>query len=496
MAANKTNNTIQALWVAIGSLCAFGVTLISTMILSRYFDKTDYGTYRQVLYVYQTLLIVFTLGLPKAYAYFLPRVEDCYAKSLINKITRIFYLLGGVFSVLLFIFAPQIAAALKNPDLTSALRIFSPVPFLMLPTMGIEGIYAAYQKNRYMALYNVLTKSLILLCVALPVLFFNGSYKEALMGFVAASFVSFLVATYMKSWCVRGKGAKPTAITNRDIFRFSLPLLFASLWGILTQSADSFFISRFFGTDVFAEFSNGSLQLPFVGMIIGACSTVLMPLFSKKVHENADPKTEILPVWRNVFEKVIKITYPLIVFFLFYATEIMVILYGLEYESSGIFFRINICVNIFTVISYFPILISIGAFKYYKDAHMWRAIVITVLQYFSVKLFNNPYLVVVLSSIGNILMIVAFTYYTANYFKVRVLDVVPMRLCVNILLSSIIILFIANWIYSYCNVNSFRLFDITLMFFVYAIIYAIWTYIAKIEYMSIISPILSKLNQK
>ena len=77
MTVNKSNNTIQAAWVALGSLFAFGFSIVSSIILSRYFDKTDYGTYKQVIYVYHTLLIVFTLGLPKTYSYFLPRTNDC-----------------------------------------------------------------------------------------------------------------------------------------------------------------------------------------------------------------------------------------------------------------------------------------------------------------------------------------------------------------------------------------------------------------------------------
>ena len=78
----ETNNTEQAAWVGLGSLCSFGFALVSSAILSRYFNKADYGTYKQVMYVYTTLLTVFTLGLPRAFSYFLPRVELCQAKEL------------------------------------------------------------------------------------------------------------------------------------------------------------------------------------------------------------------------------------------------------------------------------------------------------------------------------------------------------------------------------------------------------------------------------
>lgn len=66
---NGDSNTLQAFWIAIGSLFAFGFGIVSSMILSRYFPKEDYGTYKQVIYVYTTLLTVFTLGLPKAFSY-------------------------------------------------------------------------------------------------------------------------------------------------------------------------------------------------------------------------------------------------------------------------------------------------------------------------------------------------------------------------------------------------------------------------------------------
>ena len=148
---NKTNNTKQATWVALGSLFSFGFGIVSSMILSRYFDKGDYGTYKQVLFVYNTLLVVFTLGLPRAYSYFLPRVANEEAKSLIQKINTLFFLLGGVFSFLLFVGSSIIADLMNNENLEFALRIFSLVPLFMLPTMGLEAILATYKKTQFLA---------------------------------------------------------------------------------------------------------------------------------------------------------------------------------------------------------------------------------------------------------------------------------------------------------------------------------------------------------
>ena len=356
----STNNTKQAFWVALGSLFSFGFAIVSSMILSRFFDKGDYGTYKQVMYVYNTLLTVFTLGLPKAFSYYLPRVDISQANNLIKKITNIFFILGGIFSIFLFVCAGPIANFMNNEDLKEAIKIFSPVPLMMLPTMGLEGILSTFRKNKFMTLYTVVTRLFMLVCVATPVVFFNGGYIEAIWGFVISSFISFVLALYLKYMPVRGKGKEKCEITYNQIFKFSLPLLYASLWGILISSADQFFISRYFGNEVFAEFSNGSMELPFVGMIVGACATVLSPIFSRMSNEQVDPQKEILPIWKSVFEKSAKLIYPLVIYSIVFADIIMIILYGEQYECSATYFRIKSIIDFFRVIIYGPLIINIG----------------------------------------------------------------------------------------------------------------------------------------
>ena len=137
---NKKSNTIQAFWIALGQLIAVCLTIGSTMVLTRYMDKFNYGTYKQIFYVYTTLLSVFTLGLPKSYGYFLSRISKEEGKDFVNVMTKILVLSGLVFSILLFFCSPIIANILKNEELKTALRIFSPVPVFLMPTLGLEAI--------------------------------------------------------------------------------------------------------------------------------------------------------------------------------------------------------------------------------------------------------------------------------------------------------------------------------------------------------------------
>jgi len=488
MKAKETNNTIQSFWISLGSLFAFGFGILSSMILSRYFPKDDYGTYNQVLYVYNTLLSVFTLGLPKAISYFLPRIPIDQAKKLIKKITNLFFLLGGSFSVVLFIFSPQIAVILKNPDLELALKVFSPVPFFMLPTMGLEGILATYRRTQFMAVYTVLNNVLKLLLVALPVILFKGGYIQAIIGFTIASFICFVVALYLKYLPVKNAGNEHCPISYREIFRFSLPLMYASLWGVIISSADQFFISRYFGAAVFAEFSNGALELPFVGMIVGATSTVLTPLFSKKIYENANPKKEILPVWISVFEKSVMIIYPLVLYFWFFADIVMVVLFGCIYENSGIYFRIKLIVNLFSMISYIGLILAIGANKFYANVHLAHAFLLITLEYICVKLFPSPYLITTISVICRIANIFAMLIFISKYFKIRLVELFPLKLMVQILVPSIFLLLILRFgliRLSFLN----NLLILIIGGILYFALFYLWSSYKKIDYISIIKPL-------
>ena len=487
---SKTNNTKQAAWITIGSLFSFGFAIVSSMILSRYFDKADYGTYKQVIFVYNTLLIVFTLGLPRAYSYFLPRTSNDEAKSVIKKINNLFFILGGVFSLLLFLNSRFIAEFLNNDDLKTAIKIFSPVPLFMLPTMGLEAILATYKKTQLLALYNILTRSISLACVCVPVIFWNGGYIDAIIGFSIASFISFLIALYFKFLPVKQYKEEPTSLTYKNIFDFSLPLFYASIWGLIIKSADQLFISRYFGTEVFAEFSNGAIELPFIGMIIGACSTVLSPIFSKLKHQEADVKKDFYPIWISVFKKSAMLIYPILLFCFFFSDVMMVLLYGEKYESSYIYFCIISATNFFTIIAYAPLIINIGKVKYYSNVHLVSALALVLLEYIAVKAGLSVYSIVIISTLCHLGRIFAMLYIVAKFFGLRFVDLFPFRTIIRIFIPSVIILICTRLLLIDLELSAISIFVIAGC--IYSLLFLLIAKVLKLDYISILKPLFNK----
>ncbi len=486
------SNTVQALWLGLGSISSYALSLISVVILSRYFEKPEYGTYRQIIYVYNTLLVVFSAGLPRVYAYFLPRTELAQGKDVVVKISRLLFLSGAAFSVVLFVFSGLIAKLLKNPELERGLRLFSPIPMMLLPTLGIEGIFSTYQKAHLIAVYNVLTRLFMLLCIVGPVILFHGTYVQAIYGWLAASLLCLLLAVYFQNLPFRGARHEKTSLGYKEIFSYSLPIAAASVWGIAIKAADQFFISRYFGPGVFADFSNGFMELPFVAMVSAATFTVLMPVFSKMVYDKSDVDN-IVVLWRNAFLKSAIVIYPLVIFCIPNARRLMILLYSDRYASSAIYFQISMAANFFNIIVFGSLLFAMGRTKFYSQVHMYMAAGEWLAGYLVIVAVGSPVAIAVLSVALTIVKIWIFIAYISRQISIGFFKLFPVGKLLPIVLHSAVVLAAAQFLVSRVlpGLDNFAALSVT--FSAFALILLLTARLAGLDYLLVLKPIKDRL---
>ena len=444
----KTSNFNQAVWLGVGQLSTTLLSFVSAAVLSRYFDKTDYGTYKQVLYIYTTLSSLFIIGLPSAFSYFLPRMNQNEQKSLINGINKIFIISGAAFSLLLFCCAGLIADILKNPDLTLAIRVFSPFPLFTLPTLGVECIYTALKKTRYVAYYSIASRIVSLIFILSPVIIFHSGYIGTIIGWGIANFIIFLIAMYMKNRPY--VGIKPELVPNmyKSIFDYCLPLVGAFLAGFGISSAGQFFISRYYGTAAFADFSNGNLSIPFVGMIASSIKSVLTPVISKAHHENNIGL--IASTYNNACKNAVMLIFPMLIFTFCFAESIMTFIYGTKYTSSAPFLRAYLLRDFCSAFPYYAILMAFGISKLYMNIHIAGAIFVWGLDCLATYVFHLPaYSMVVNDSMFHILgSIVVFSIiikkYKLNLFSSDLLKY-TLKILVNCIVCAVGTLYIISF---------------------------------------------------
>lgn len=448
---NSDSNFKQAFWLGISQFSAFALAIVSAAILSRYFDKAEYGTYKQVMYVYTTLQTIFTLGIPKVFSYFIPRLNIGQSKTLVKNLTILLSVLGGGFSITLYACSGLIGSLLNNPELDVALKIFSVVPLFTIPTMGVEGIYIAIRETKYITVFTVINKLITLLFVITPVLFFNGSYKSALIGWSIAHFITFLIALYLKNRPFRNTNPASVHGMYRTVFSYSLPLLAASFAGLFLHSANQFFISRYYGQVVFAEFTNGFITLPFIGMIAGSVKSVLLPIFSK-----SDAKgnlSDICTIYNNAVKQTATIIFPIVLFCMFNAEKIVTLLYGEQYAISKIYFQISLFRDIFDVLPYLSVLMAIGGSMVYLVFHIIFSILIWVVDFIIVWSNMPPTFIAIAYTSIHIIMILSFIIYIQKIKKISLISSNLIYYAFKIILHTTVVLTIISLAYQQIEHN-------------------------------------------
>ncbi len=428
----KESNTLQILWMSISSFCTFFLAIISSAFLSRYLAVFEYGTYKQIMYIYTTLLGIFTVGLPAAFSYFLPTVSLSEAKDISGRLTKMFFILGFIFSLFLYAGSPYIAAFMKNPSLSEGLKIFAITPLLLLPTIGVESIYIIAKKTQVIAIYHIVTKLLSILCIVLPVYLLKGNLHIALYGWVTASAFSLCIAIGLKYYIYKDVAMSQSDISFKTILSYCIPLMVASLYGLIINNADQIVISRVLGTETFAYYANGFIELPFIAMIVGPITAVFQPLFVKLYAEKK--YDEIIMFWNNMICKTIVIIYPILLFVFFFSNELMTLLYGVRYIASSGYFQIMQFVSLFSTLNFGLLLLSFGASKKYSNIHLLLAILIFPVEYLFAYLFGNGEAVAMASALLKVLKCLLFLYFSMRLLDTQLYKLIPLAYIMKIFL--------------------------------------------------------------
>jgi O-antigen/teichoic acid export membrane protein len=485
----KSSNFNQVLWLGIGQIGNYGITFLSTIILSRYLLKEDYGTFRQIIYIYMTLMAIFTFGFPTVFSYFIPKLTINQQKTLITSLNRVFLFLGASFSVFLYVFSSLIADLLKNPDLSIGLKLFSPFPLFTLPALGVEGIYTALRETKKVAFYQISTRLFMLLCTVLPVVFFKADFKLAIIGWGIASFISFLIAMYMKNKPYSSVHKEPIPDIFKTITGYTFPLLGAFIAGFFINSADQFYISRFYGTEAFADYSNGCISVPIVAIVAMSVKKVLLPVFSK-AHTKGEI-SDAIQIYINAVKKSIILLFPVIIFSIFFSKQIFILIYGTNYSTSDNYFRFYVIRDFLEILPYFTLFLSMGMTRIYFYIHLFGAFFVWFFGYIVVKSGLDASMIVLVRSMFYIL---SSGYALLYLYQKKNINLLPKLLFYQfliVLFHSIICAFLTSYIISFINISiilNILIYSVIL----YSLLIIITGYFIKINYLESFFKLLKK----
>ncbi|HNY76785.1 MAG: oligosaccharide flippase family protein [Sedimentisphaerales bacterium] len=419
------NKTQQSVLFGLGGVLAACISIAKVAAMSHCLAPTVYGTFRQVLYVYATTAVILELGLPKAVGYFLPQCSPGEGRRVLGRILSLLFLSGGCLSLSLYLLANPISQLLNNAALAPVLRAYAPVPILLIPTLPLRGVCATFGLARRCVIVEMGTQIIVLLALVLPSLMGYGLIVSMRV-WSLASLLNLGIVFQTLYAPFRGYSPAAGKFSARVILAYSMPLVLSSILSAQMVAADRFVVSRWYGPEQFAVYSNGAWLLPMIPIITSSTMSVLLPSFTHII--NAGGSTgEVLKLWRRAMDKTVLIVYPCIAFAFFHAEAIISVLFSDKYLASVSIFRVYLLVGVFRVIAFSPMMMAMGYVRSYTIAHIiacafvWVAAVVLAMAHVPLACIAGVFVasvaIVVVLCVGRI----------ASGLEARLAEVVPLR---------------------------------------------------------------------
>ncbi len=313
------------------------VGIVSMVVLTHVFSKADYATYGQAMLAYAFAVPFVTLGLDRSLYFFLPGEEKRPRTWLVENMLLL-VLAGGVLSLFLVLGGNRfLAERMNNPDLAPILLLLIPYPLFMLPASAMSACLMARNRTEQVAGFNVGSRIVMLVFVLGPVLFW-ATPTVAVAGTVVGAIVTSTVAIVLMFRACPVGSWRPTLAGIKAQLWFAVPLGLATFAGTISQRLDQVLVSARCPPEVFAVYRNGSMEIPLVGMITGAITSVVMVDYARYYRDNHI--AGIVSLIHRAMTKSALILLPMMVFLLCVAPDLMCFLFGEDYRDSSIPFRV------------------------------------------------------------------------------------------------------------------------------------------------------------
>jgi O-antigen/teichoic acid export membrane protein len=247
-----------------------------------------------------------------------------------------------------------------------------------LPTISTEAILLSLGRTKNAALFEIVTKTAMILSVALAALF-GQQLTYIFKALIVYGFAQMVFGVWMVWKPVRRMKSRLSFSELKSQITFAAPYGLSSAVGMANCQLDKFLVALFFTPTVFAIYSAGAFEIPLAGVTAVPVVSVLIPEFSKK-FESRDIKG-IVNLWHESMLKVSLLVFAVAAFLLVFAKPAVTTLFSSKYEASVWPFRIYLLFLPLRITVFGQVLVSLGETRFIFISQTIAAIVNIVLGY-------------------------------------------------------------------------------------------------------------------
>ncbi len=384
-----------ALLVMSGRMLAFAVTFFIPVVLARIFDPAEFGTYKQLFLIHSTVFFIAQLGMASSLYYYLPAASHEAGRYVAN--STLFLGLAGLacFGVV-YAAAPRAAQWLSNSAMPVYLPWIGMYLFLMMISSAVEIVMISRGQYFWASAAYALSDLTRAVALLLPVILFRD-LEWLLKGAVLSALLRVLLTVFYFRREFRGRFALDRALFKKQL-AYALPFAAAVVIEIVQAGLPQYAVSYLFDPATFAIFAVGCLQIPLVDFAASPASDVMMVKMQERLAEGRIPA--IVAIWHDTTWKLALLFFPLTLFCMVAARQIIVLLFTDKYVASVPIFMAWAAIILLSAFQVDGVLRVFAQTGFLLALNIMRLAIIAVLLLWSLSAFHllGPVLVIVLAT--------------------------------------------------------------------------------------------------
>src|SRR5690554_5308174 len=350
-------------------LLAFTQSLVALFFIkidfffSKGLSVEDFGIWKRLMFVINLTIPILSFGIAEGYKYYLAK-EGKKKEMFAN--TFSFY---TIITVLFFgiVLIANILGYFDWVDLKEYYLLSFLLPIAYFVFVINKTLRYAYINDNKIDLHSKITL-IGFVFTGIALLFSYLYFKQLAPHYLYTGVILYILIYLVPIYTLIKKGK--FIITNKwinkeyfvKVLKQGLPLYLAVFIGTLTLNTGMLIVNTFEDIETFAIFSVGALEIPVFAMLSAAFSQKIYPELVRLVSNGEKDKAK--KIWMKTTIQVSYITYPLIILLMFFAQDIIYLIYSPKYEESVFIFKTYLLIGIFRNNYYGALITASGQTKY------------------------------------------------------------------------------------------------------------------------------------
>lgn len=330
----------QALILIVGRVASFTLTFFIPIFLARSLAPAEYGTFKQIFLIFTTLYLILQGGMVQSLYYFIPHHPGRKA-SWIFQATVFVTLAGALAGVGLLLGGDRLAAWFSNLSLIPYLPALALFLVLMLSSCHLETTLIAQEEIATGSTVLFLSEMIRALFIIFALLI-GRSLSAVIAGLIAFAGLRLIVTlAYTTRFLLRPENRTSFMKTDglKTQLAYALPFGAAVVVDVLQQNLHQYAVASFFDVATFAVYSVGIMQVPIIDFIYTPTTQVLMVRMGALLKNGSTE--ERLALWHDVTSRLALFFFPVGIFFVLIAPDIIDLLFTDAYRESVPLFQIS-----------------------------------------------------------------------------------------------------------------------------------------------------------